>query len=134
MSCLVAGSSWRREEEELVKESATEDLDDEASLEEHDVGKEDVDMLGSDISSNGGEESGEVATSWGWVVFSPLGGERMPLALKLAEPGLEVDTLLGVKRREVVGGPPAFSLPHLEEFMFSFRRPGPLNCWDRTGV
>ena len=43
-----------------MKDSATEDLDDEASLEEHDVGKEDVDMLGSDISSNGGEESGEV--------------------------------------------------------------------------
>ena len=86
------------------------------------------------IQVSRGEESGEVATSWGWVVFSPLGGERMPLALKLAEPGLEVDTLLGVKRREVVGGPPAFSLPHLEEFMFSFRRPGPLNCWDRTGV
>ena len=63
-----------------------------------------------------------------------LGGERTPLALKLAEPGLEVDTRLGVKRRDVVGGPPAFSLPDLEEFMFSFRSPGPLSCCDMTGV
>ena len=63
-----------------------------------------------------------------------FGGERTLLVLKLAEPGLEVDTLLGVKRREVVGGPPAFSLPDLEEFMFSLRSPGPLSCWVMTGV
>ena len=90
------------------------------------------------IQVSRGELSGEVASSWGWlevleVVFR-LGGESTLLLLKLAEPGLEVETLLGLKRREVVGGPPVFSLPDLEEFMFSFSRPGPLSCPASTGV
>ena len=90
------------------------------------------------IQVSRGEQSGEVVTSCGWVevveVLFRLGGERRLLLLKLAEPGLEVETLLGVKRREVVGGPPVFSLPDLEEFMFSFSSPGPLSWPDRTGV
>ena len=86
------------------------------------------------IQVSRGEQSGEVATSCGWVVFTWLGGERTLLLLKLAEPGLEVDTRLGVNRRELVGGPPAFSRPDLEEFMFSFSSPGPLSCCDMTGV
>ena len=90
------------------------------------------------IQVSRGEQSGEVVTSCGWVevveVLFRLGGERRLLLLKLAEPGLEVETLLGVKRREVVGGPPVFSLPDLEEFMFSLRSPGPLSCWVMTGV
>ena len=90
------------------------------------------------IQVSRGEQSGEVVTSCGWVevveVLFRLGGERRLLLLKLAEPGLEVETLLGVKRREVVGGPPAFSLPDLEEFMFSLRSPGPLSCCDMRGV
>ena len=90
------------------------------------------------IQVSRGEQSCEVVTSCGWVevveVLFRLGGERRLLLLKLAEPGLEVETLLGVKRREVVGGPPVFSLPDLEEFMFSFSSPGPLSCCDMTGV
>jgi len=48
------------------------------------------------------------------------------LAPRLPDPGVEID-LLGVKRRELVGGPPVLSLllRDNEEFMFSFRSCGP---------
>ena len=49
------------EDDDMMKgaDSVTDDIDDEdgASLEDHDVGKKDI--LGSDISSNGGEDSGD---------------------------------------------------------------------------
>ena len=47
-------------------------------------------------------------------------GDRR-LAPRLPDPGVEID-LLGVKRRELVGGPPVLSLElrDKEEFMFSF--------------
>ena len=83
------------------------------------------------IQVSRGERSGELLTSW-WVVLRVLGGERRLVLLRLMEAGLE--TLLGLKRREVVGGPPVFSLAGLEELRFSLRRAGPLRGWLGMGV
>lgn len=78
------------------------------------------------IQVSRGLGSGEGATSWAWqeILWSP-GGDRR-LAPRLPDPGVEID-LLGVKRRELVGGPPVLSLllRDNEEFMFSFRSCGP---------
>lgn len=78
-----------------------------------------------------GEGAGEEATSW--LLMSPAaegaeGGDRR-LVPKLPLPGVDTD-LLGVKRRECVGGPPAAVLSpraerDSEEFRFSFSSCGP---------
>ena len=42
----------------------------------------------------------------------------------LVESGLEMETMLGVERSDVVGSLPVFSLQDLEEFKISFTRLG----------
>jgi len=67
-----------------------------------------------------GEWSGVAGTSCGEVI---VGGGDMMLLCKLE--GVEID-LLGVKRRELVGGPPGLSLVERGSEEFSFNRCGPL--------
>jgi len=71
------------------------------------------------IQVSRGLGSGEGATSCAWQVMLWSGDRR--LAPRLPDPGVEID-LLGVKRRELVGGPPVLSLElrDKDEFMFSF--------------
>jgi len=77
------------------------------------------------IQVSKGVGSGDVSTSCeGQVLVSgaPPGGDRR-LAPRLPPvPGVDID-LLGVNRRELVGGPPGFSRTLLDkdEFMFSLR-------------
>ena len=76
------------------------------------------------IQVSRGLGSGEGATSWALhvILWSGAPGGDRRLAPRLPEPGVEID-LLGVKRRELVGGPPVLSLElrDREEFIFSFR-------------
>jgi len=58
-------------------------------------------------------------------------GFDMMLLCKLF--GVEID-LLGVKRRELVGGPPGLSLLGRGMEEFSFSKCGPLKEWPGRGV
>lgn len=59
------------------------------------------------------------------------GGGDMMLVCKLF--GVEMD-LLGVKRRELVGGPPGLSLVERFKDVFSLSNCGPLREWPGRGV